>query len=249
MGNTLVKDAVILASGKGSRLRNKVNNCSKPMIPILGKPLIAYMIDSLLDSGINNIFITFHSSTVDVLNLKTYNEIYSNSLKFIEISEQNGGLSAFYYARDLVDVPFIMTISDIIVQKKDFRQMLFNALDLKSENPDLLIQTVDNPSIPFEKNLLIKDKTIIKWEKTGITDPKLKDYKVKSGGMVYLWFKNPFSLIKSFLSNKNYNFSHFLQQFIQKHNVLEMPINDLWDIDLPEDITQTENILKGGSNV
>jgi choline kinase len=242
--NTKVKDAVILAGGKGSRLRNKINNYSKSMIPILGKPLITYTIDALLDSGINNIFILFHSSTADVLNLSTYNEVYSNTLKFIEVLEQKGGLLAFYYARNLVNVPFIMTVSDIIVQKKDFQQMLFTGLNLINECPDLLIQTVNNPSIPFEKNLLIKNKTVMKWEKIGIIDPKLKNYKVKSGGMIYLWLKNPFPFIKTFLSNENYNFSHFLQHFIQNHNVLEMPINDLWDIDLPEDIVQTESILQ-----
>jgi len=57
-----MNDAVVLAGGKGSRLQNGINGCSKPMMPILGKRLITFVIDSLLECGVNNIYVVYHSS-------------------------------------------------------------------------------------------------------------------------------------------------------------------------------------------
>jgi len=136
-----------------------------------------------------------------------------------------------------------MTLADIIVQKNDFRHMVFDGLNSIDKRPYLLIQSVSNPSIPNENRLLIRDRTIISCEKSCIVKPESESYKVKSGGMVYLWLKNPFSLIEVLLSNKIYNFKHFIQPIIQKHIVLEMPIYDMWDVDTQEDVLQTEKIL------
>ena len=41
--------AVILAAGEGVRMRPLTNNCPKPMIKILGKPILHHIIDALPD--------------------------------------------------------------------------------------------------------------------------------------------------------------------------------------------------------
>jgi choline kinase len=241
--NIKVKDAVILAGGKGSRLQKEINGHSKPMTPILGKKLITFAIDSLLECGINNIYIVYHSSAADILALSTYNDIYSKTLKFIEDLEQKGVLSAFYCAKDFVDVPFMMCFADIIVQKDDFRQMVSNGLNIVDKHTDLLIQSGDNPLIPSEKTLLIKNGTIIKMDKPETIRYESDGYTVKSGGRVYLWFRNPFSLIRASLADGNRHLRQFIQPYIQKHNVLEMSIGNLWDVDTRDDVLQTEKIL------
>lgn len=51
-----VSDAVILMAGSGSRLRGKENETPpKPLTPILGRPLISYIFESLATAGIRNI--------------------------------------------------------------------------------------------------------------------------------------------------------------------------------------------------
>ena len=49
--------AMILAAGKGTRLRPLTNSLPKPMIPILGKPIMEYLIEHLALHGINQIMI------------------------------------------------------------------------------------------------------------------------------------------------------------------------------------------------
>lgn len=49
--------AMVLAAGKGTRLRPLTNDLPKPMIPILGKPILEYLIEHLASHGINQIMI------------------------------------------------------------------------------------------------------------------------------------------------------------------------------------------------
>jgi len=52
--------AVLLAAGKGTRLRPLTESIPKVMIPINGKPLIEYHLEQLANAGIEDIFINLH---------------------------------------------------------------------------------------------------------------------------------------------------------------------------------------------
>jgi len=52
--------AMILAAGKGTRLRPYTNQIPKCMIPIAGKPILAYIIEWLGKHGIREIIINLH---------------------------------------------------------------------------------------------------------------------------------------------------------------------------------------------
>ena len=49
---TTVSQAVILMAGEGSRLRGSDNTFLKPFVPVLGRPLISYALDTLIRAGI-----------------------------------------------------------------------------------------------------------------------------------------------------------------------------------------------------
>ena len=48
---------VILAAGDGTRLAPLTNNCPKPLVPVLGQPLIEYTIHSFVQVGIRELVI------------------------------------------------------------------------------------------------------------------------------------------------------------------------------------------------
>jgi D,D-heptose 1,7-bisphosphate phosphatase len=50
-----LKQAVILAGGKGTRLKEVSGNLPKPMVPVLGKPLLQYLIEQCVEYGISSI--------------------------------------------------------------------------------------------------------------------------------------------------------------------------------------------------
>ncbi|HAS15322.1 MAG TPA: mannose-1-phosphate guanylyltransferase [Idiomarina abyssalis] len=49
--------AMILAAGRGSRMRPLTDNQPKPLLPIAGKPLLAYHLEKLAQAGVNEVVI------------------------------------------------------------------------------------------------------------------------------------------------------------------------------------------------
>ena len=49
--------AMILAAGRGERMRPLTNSCPKPLLQVNNKPLIRYLVESLVREGINEIVI------------------------------------------------------------------------------------------------------------------------------------------------------------------------------------------------
>lgn len=49
-----MKNVIILAAGKGTRMKSELPKCA---CPILGKPMITYLVDSCIEAGIDNIIV------------------------------------------------------------------------------------------------------------------------------------------------------------------------------------------------
>ena len=52
-----LQQAVILAGGRGERLRPLTDSMPKPMAPVNGIPFLDYLINSIIMAGIDNILI------------------------------------------------------------------------------------------------------------------------------------------------------------------------------------------------
>ncbi len=53
-----VDTAIILAGGLGTRLRPLTDNCPKPLLPLLGKPILQHTIENLRDHGIKKVILS-----------------------------------------------------------------------------------------------------------------------------------------------------------------------------------------------
>lgn len=163
MNETKLKQAVIIAGGKGIRMRNQFP-WSKPMTPIFGKPLVTFTIDSLVHCGIEDIKLFWNPDYPDILNLTDYNSSYKNLIEFIPNDRQIGIMSAIDYTSRMVHAPYLLSMADIIAQKEDFRKMVNLGLNLNYLKPDMVIQTVDKPSIVGDKTMTVVDGKITEWE-------------------------------------------------------------------------------------
>src|ERR1700752_227948 len=54
---TKIDKAVILAAGRGTRMRELTTDLPKPMLEVRGKPVLLHMIEGLRDSGVRQFFI------------------------------------------------------------------------------------------------------------------------------------------------------------------------------------------------
>ncbi len=52
-----VQKAVILAAGRGTRMRELTDDLPKPMIPVHGKPILQHIVDGLRDAGVSEVLL------------------------------------------------------------------------------------------------------------------------------------------------------------------------------------------------
>lgn len=244
MEQHILDNAIILASGYGKRMKRAEGSPSKPMTLINHKPLISYSIDLMIWSGIQKIYIVYQSATSDVLRLLDYSSDYSHYLEFVEEPAPKGSLLTFSRIKDHVSLPFLMSFGDVIASKYDFIDMLNIGKQYHSNQADLVVQTVCSPSLLSERAFLTETRRVSRYQKNGILDVINPYQERKYGGMIYLWLSDPFPLIDEYLKEQKYRLSVFLEQYIPSHRVFEMPIHDMWDVDTPEAVTLTKEILR-----
>ena len=63
-----IKQAVIMAGGEGTRLKPLTNTRPKPLLPVLGRPCIDYVINSLASAGVEEIFLACGYRSQDIVN-------------------------------------------------------------------------------------------------------------------------------------------------------------------------------------
>ena len=100
--------AVILAAGKGERLRPLTDYKPKAMLPICNKPLLDYHIKALESNGIDDIAIV-----VNYLEEEIRKHLKEKDLKFYRDEKISGTASALLAARNFIDDEFILLYGDI----------------------------------------------------------------------------------------------------------------------------------------
>src|SRR5438132_13784755 len=55
--NTRIHKAVLLAAGRGTRMRELTNDLPKPMIEVRGKPILLHIIEGLRGAGVTDFLI------------------------------------------------------------------------------------------------------------------------------------------------------------------------------------------------
>jgi len=82
-----IKQAVILAGGKGERLKPLTNSIPKPMALVNGIPFLDYLVFSIINTGINNILLLLGYKSDQII--KRYNNISKINFEFSIGSEKD----------------------------------------------------------------------------------------------------------------------------------------------------------------
>ena len=135
---TRPSEAVILMAGEGSRLRGANKIFLKPFVPLLGRPLISYALDTLLRAGIETLnFVVGYESERMIAQVTPLipSGVNASFIENRDWQKQNG--ISLLAAADAVARPFLLTMSDHL-----FDDTIVDCL-LDSFTPDFLNVAVD----------------------------------------------------------------------------------------------------------
>lgn len=117
--------AVILAAGKGTRMKELTNDVPKPMLRVQGRPILEHIIEGLKVTGVREFFI------VTGYRAEVVENHFGDGAKFgVKVSYgrqvvQDGTGKAPELAKSFVgNSSFILTYGDILVKPETYQQML-----------------------------------------------------------------------------------------------------------------------------
>jgi mannose-1-phosphate guanylyltransferase len=106
--------ALILAGGEGTRLRPLTSTVPKPVVPLVDRPLIVFMLEWLARHGVDDVVMSCGFLATAVRNVLGDGSQHGLRLRFVEEPEPRGTAGALKYAEDLLDERFLMLNGDVL---------------------------------------------------------------------------------------------------------------------------------------
>ncbi len=178
-----MKQAVILAAGEGQRLRPFTVTKPKAMLSVAGKPILAYVIESLVQNGIRNIVLVVGYKKEQIFDYLGSGEQFGIDLSYATQDKQLGTAHALAQASETVDDEFLVIHGNKLIDADTIAEFV------QAEPQAVLIKRVDNPTrygVAIVENSLVKRI---------IEKPKEAESNLVNTG-IYAFNKEIFSFIK-----------------------------------------------------
>jgi dTDP-glucose pyrophosphorylase len=125
MTNAKIKKAVVLAAGRGTRMRELTADLPKPMIAVRGKPVLQHIVEGLRDAGIREFLIVVGYRGDTVRNFLGDGSRYDIAIQYATQTVQDGTGRVVDLARDFVgDSPFVLSYGDILVDPANYKRVV-----------------------------------------------------------------------------------------------------------------------------
>jgi len=116
---TKIDQAVLLAAGRGTRMRELTAEVPKPMIEVRGKPVLQHIVDGLRTAGVQRLLIVVGYRADAVRNF------FGDTVEYATQEVQDGTGRVVDLARDFVGAaPFVLGYGDILVDPANYRSIV-----------------------------------------------------------------------------------------------------------------------------
>jgi histidinol-phosphate phosphatase family protein len=139
-----MKQAVILAGGKGTRLRERLNGLPKPLININGVPLLERQILLLKKYGFTDVIILVNYEANRIIDFCKSNNNWSLNILCIDDGEPAGTAGAVFKCFDKLDKEFLLMYGDTMLEVDLDRFYSYHEADKKTE-ATLFVHPNDHP--------------------------------------------------------------------------------------------------------
>lgn len=219
---------VILAAGKGTRLRPLTENTPKPLVEVGGKTLLDHIVEAI-PSAVNELIIVT-GYLGDQIKDHCGNEFHGRKVTYIHQEEQKGTGHALWLTKDLIKDRFLYLFADDIHGKDDIVRATSytrSMLTLATSTPERFGIVVRNP-----------DGTLAEF----IEKPEHPPSNLASTG-VFVLDKHIFEFAPTTLTKGEYYHTDMIREYAKKYPIAVVEQN-LWiPIGYPEDVERAEKIL------
>ncbi|WP_106829656.1 nucleotidyltransferase family protein [Parabacteroides pacaensis] len=229
--SVLPVDAVLMAGGKGERLRPLTEKTPKPLLPVGDKAIIDYNIERLIAYGIEHI-----SVTVNYLK-ERIEEHFSQPFDFVKIDCVReprflGTMGSIKFVKKIYNDTVLVMNSDLFTNL-DYEDFY---LHFKKNEADMSVAAVPYPiTVPYGI-FDLNGRNIL-----GIKEKPTYNYYANAG--IYLIKKELLSFIPA---EEFYNATDFIELLIKnKRKVVRFPITGYWlDIGKYEEYYKAQELVK-----
>ena len=119
-----VRKSVLLAAGRGTRMRELTDDLPKPMIQVRGKPILLHIVEGLVAAGIERVLIVVGYRAEVVESFFGDGARFNTSVEYVTQVVQDGTGRVVELARDFAAAdPFILSYGDILVNPANYRRL------------------------------------------------------------------------------------------------------------------------------
>ena len=120
-----IEKAVILAAGRGTRMRELTAELPKPMIEVRGKPVLQHIVEGLCNAGIAELLLVVGYRADAVQNFFGDGSRHNIAIQYATQTVQDGTGRVVDLSRDFVDnSPFILSYGDILVDPANYHRIV-----------------------------------------------------------------------------------------------------------------------------
>jgi mannose-1-phosphate guanylyltransferase len=222
--------AVILAGGEGTRLRPLTNNRPKPLLPILGKPCVEYVIRSLVDAEVGTAYLTCGYRSQDMVEQLGNGRQFGLDMRFAFEDHPAGTAGAVKLLEKELGSTIVVVSGDVLADV-DLRSLV--ALHRKKGAlATMALTTVDRPE-EFGIVGLDDDGRIVRFKEKPKTEEVFSNL-INAG--IYVLEKRA---LRDIPEGEKYDFSKqlFPKLLERSEPLYGMPLSGLWkDIGRPRDL-------------
>ena len=120
----LVRKAVVLAAGRGTRMKSLTQDCPKPLLPLNGRPILAHLMDRFAKAGIDRVCIVIGYRGEMIREYFADHPPDGVRIEYVVQEVADGTGSAALLAREFVgDGSFLLTFGDILVAPGVYQEL------------------------------------------------------------------------------------------------------------------------------
>ncbi|WP_158547892.1 sugar phosphate nucleotidyltransferase [Dyadobacter luteus] len=178
-------NVVIMAGGKGSRLKSLTENRPKALVEVQGKPVIVHLLEHLIASGFKSAHISVGYLADQIINELKCGSQFGAQLDYIREDRPSGSIGALVLRQDWEKGTFLIINGDVFSNFKIDR--LLSAF-VKQDADLLILTTSETVKLPWGVIVADQNGKVVRLEEK----PDLR-FLISSG--VYLFNKKVYDLI------------------------------------------------------